>query len=82
VVSITKFDVKKHILVPVHIKLTDKAKKELFDKYNIALRELPKMSKKDPAIEHLDAKEGDVIKIVRNNPILGESVFYRGVVNE
>ncbi len=76
-----KYDIKKHLLVPEHIKLNDKEKKELLEKYHISLKELPKISKKDPAIDHLNPKEGDVIKIIRKSPTAGESIFYRGVIN-
>lgn len=71
----------KHVLVPTHIKLSQKEKQELFEKYNISLRELPKISKRDPAIRHLDVEEGDVIKVMRQSPTAGESVFYRGVID-
>ena len=74
-------DVSKHILVPVHTKLNDKEKKELLEKYHVSLKELPKIRKKDPAIAHLNAKEGDIIKVIRNSPTAEEAVFYRGVVN-
>jgi len=76
-----KSKVIKHVLVPTHIKLTQKEKQELFEKYNISLKELPKISKKDPAISHLNVDEGDVIKIIRKSPTAGETVFYRGVVD-
>jgi len=77
----TDLDVTKHILVPKHIKLGDKEKKELFEKYSIALEELPKILVKDPAIKQLHAKVGDVIKIIRKSDTADEAVFYRGVVN-
>lgn len=76
-----KYDVRKHILVPEHIKLNEKEKKELLEKYRISLKELPKIKKNDQAIDHLDAKEGDIIKIIRKSPTAGESIFYRGVIN-
>lgn len=76
-----KYDIRKHILVPEHVKLSEKEKKELLERYHISLKELPKIRKKDPAIEHLDAKEGDIIKIIRKSPTAGEAVFYRGVIN-
>ena len=34
----------------------------------------------DPAIEQLDVKIGDIIKIKRNSPTNVESIFYRVVV--
>lgn len=75
-------DLVQHRLVPEHIKISDEEKKTLFEKYNITLRELPKIYKTDPAITHLDAKENDIIKIIRNSSTAGKSVFYRGVINE
>ena len=76
-----KYDISKHILVPEHSKISDKEKNDLLEKYHITLKELPKISKKDPAIAHLNVKEGDVIKIIRKSPTAGESIFYRGVIN-
>lgn len=76
-----KFDVTKHILVPKHIKLSEKEKKQLLAQYSITIKELPRISRKDPAISHLGVKEGDIIKIIRESPTAGEIVFYRGVTN-
>ncbi len=76
-----KYDIRKHLLVPEHLKLNDKEKKELLEKYHISLKELPKIGKKDPAIAHLTVKDGDVIKVVRKSPTAGEAIFYRGVIN-
>ena len=77
----SKIDVTGHILIPKHAKLSEKEKKELFEKYSISVDELPKIMKNDPAIAKLDAKPGDIIKIIRKSPIAGEIVFYRGVKN-
>ena len=76
-----KYDIKKHNLVPEHSKLNDKEKKELLDKYHISLKELPKINKKDPSIQHLNPKEGEVIKITRKSKTAGEAIFFRGVIN-
>ncbi|MBW2965960.1 DNA-directed RNA polymerase subunit H [Candidatus Woesearchaeota archaeon] len=77
-----KIIIKKHVLMPEHIKLSEKEKQELFEKYNISLKELPKIKKDDPAIVSLNVKVGDIIKIIRISPTAGESIFYRGVVSE
>ena len=71
-----------HILVPEHKKLSDKAKKELLDKYNITSNELPRIPISDKAIAHLDPEVDEIIMIIRKSPTAGESVFYRRVVNE
>ncbi|MBW2975786.1 DNA-directed RNA polymerase subunit H [Candidatus Woesearchaeota archaeon] len=76
-----KYDIRKHALVPEHVKLNDKEKEELLKMYHISLNELPKIKKNDPAISHLNVKNGDVIKIIRKSPTAGESIFYRGVIN-
>ncbi len=76
-----KYDIRKHLFVPEHIKLSDKEKMDLLESYRISLKELPKIKKNDPAIEHLNAKEGDVIKIIRKSPTAGEAIFYRGIIN-
>ena len=74
-----KFNVTDHSLVPKHTKMNELEKKKLFERYNISLKELPKISKRDPAILHLNVKPGDVIKVIRQSPTAGESIFYRGV---
>ena len=77
-----KFDVRNHVLVAKHEKLAAADKKELFSKYGITVEELPKILISDAAIAHLDCKVGDIVKITRPSITAGESVFYRGVVNE
>ena len=78
----SKLRIKHHILIPKHIKLSVKDREEVFKNYGISLKELPKISKDDPAIASLNVKEGDVIKIIRQSPTAGEVEFYRGVVSE
>ena len=76
-----KFDVSKHVLVPKHSKISDKERKELFDKHGVALENLPCILKTDPAIADLNVKEDDIIKIVRKSPTAGTTVFYRRVIH-
>lgn len=59
--------------------MSEKELKEVFAMYGIELENLPRMFKSDPAIAHLDVKEGDVVKVVRKSPTAGESIFYRRV---
>lgn len=70
-----------HALIPKHKKISDKEKKDLLDRYNITLNDLPLIYKSDPAIAGLDAQAGDVIRIERNSPTSGKTQFYRGVIN-
>lgn len=76
-----KLKVDKHILIPKHIKLNEKEKQKLLEQYNISPKELPRIPKTDAAIASLNAKPGDVIKIIRKSPTADEAVFYRVVVN-
>ncbi len=71
----------KHIFVPEHKKLSEKEKQLLLEKYHITIKELPMILKSDPAIQGLNAKEGDIIMIKRNSPTAGKSVYYRAVVS-
>ena len=77
-----KVDVSKHTLVPKHTKIGEKERKELFEKYAIELKELPRMLLTDPSIQELDVKEGDIIKIVRHSATAGSHTFYRRVVSK
>jgi len=74
-------NVKKHVLVPEHSKLNKKETQELLEKYNLSLNELPKILVTDPAITTLNVKPGDVIKIIRDSPTAGKSIYYRVVIN-
>ena len=76
-----KFDITKHSLVPKHTKLSDKEKKQVLEKYNITLNELPKILASDPAIKDLGLKLGDIVKIERKSKTAGEYDYYRGVIN-
>ncbi|MCK4590061.1 MAG: DNA-directed RNA polymerase subunit H [Nanoarchaeota archaeon] len=70
-----------HFLVPQHTKLAKDKKKELLEKYNITLNELPKIHKDDAAIKHISVNSGDVIKVIRPSGTSGKSVYYRVVIS-
>ncbi len=74
------FKVSEHVLVPEHKKLTKEEKGELLEKYNITVKELPKILKNDPVVSHLSLETGDVIKITRKSPTLGKAVYYRVII--
>ena len=76
-----KFKVDKHTLTPKHAKLSEREIGLLFEKFHITSKELPKVLKTDAAIKELDAKPGDIIKIIRASPTAGQSVFYRVVTD-
>ena len=74
-----KFKFDKHFLTPKHLKLSEKEKTALLQKYNATLKELPKILKGDAAISNLSAEVGDVVKVIRKSHTAGESVYYRVV---
>lgn len=75
-----EIEVGKHFLVPEHRKLSDEEKKEVLERYNATEKEMPKISKKDPAIKNLGVVEGDLIEIKRKLLTTGENYFYYRVV--
>jgi DNA-directed RNA polymerase subunit H len=77
-----RIKIENHVLIPEHIKLSERDKKEILEKYKITLRELPKIRIDDPAIQKLSSKVDDVIKIIRTSPTAGKAVFYRCVISE
>jgi len=67
-----------HILQPKHIKLKPEEAKNLLEKYNISISQLPKIKSTDPAIPE-GCQRGEVLKIERKE---GDkiNVYYRAVV--
>ena len=76
-----KYDISKHLLITKHTKITEPEHKLLLEKYNISQKQLPKILKSDPAIQHLDPKVGDVMKIERKSPTAEKITLYREVIN-
>jgi len=77
-----KLDVTKHVLVPNHTKISQKAKEALLKKYNVSVIDLPRINKLDPAIKGLGVKMGDVIKIKRNSPTAKTHIFFKVVTDD
>ena len=75
-------DISLHDLVPKHEILTKLDKKELLEKLGITDKELPKIQLTDPALQNMDAKIGDVIRITRKSQTSGYSLYYRIVVGK
>lgn len=63
-----------HALQSKHEKLTETEAKKLLEELNIALVQLPKISKKDPALPE-GCETGDAVKITRP-----DEVYYRVVI--
>ena len=76
-----EINVEEHILVPKHSLASESETNELLEKFNITKKQLPAIKSDDPAVEKLNPKVGDIIKIIRDSPVHGKSVFYRAVVD-
>ena len=63
-----------HILQPKHVKLNSNEVEKVLNEFNIALAQLPKISKKDSALPE-DCETGDVVKILR-----ADETYYRVVI--
>jgi DNA-directed RNA polymerase subunit H (RpoH/RPB5) len=77
-----KADKTEHVLVPEHFKLSDKEAKDVLKKYNVTFKEMPKILITDPAIQHLNPAESDIIKIERKSRTAGKMTFYRAVIKD
>ncbi|HIK00752.1 TPA: DNA-directed RNA polymerase subunit H [archaeon] len=69
-----------HEFIPKHELITEEEVAKLLEEYPIRKDQLPKIFRNDPAIRHLSAKRGDVIRIIRKSPTAGRAVYYRIVV--
>jgi len=78
-----KIDVLLHELVPKHYLLSKEDTINLLNRYQIELTDLPQIFEKDPVAIAIGAKEGDVIKVVRESHTTVKSVdYYRYVKKE
>jgi len=69
-----------HHLVPKHEILSSDETQKLFSQFGIDVDKLPQISQEDPMSQELGAKVGDIIRITRNSPVAGETLYYRRVV--
>jgi len=78
-----KIDVLLHELVPKHKLLTKKETLDLLEKYQISVIDLPQIFEKDPVAIAIGAKDGDVVKIIRDSSTTVKSInYYRYVKKE
>ncbi len=76
-VAIETKEVLTHVLIPKHELLTNEEKLDVLKIFNVRDDQLPKIFSTDPAIQHLKAKIGDLIKISRQSLTAGETTYYR-----
>ena len=73
-------DILKHQLVPKHEILSAKEKQEILESLGVTERKIPRIKSDDPAAKAIEAKKGDMLRISRESPTAGTSVYYRIVV--
>ncbi len=69
-----------HFLVPKHEILSEEEAAALLTNLKIKVENLPKISSNDPAIQYLNPKLGDIVKITRKSATAGISYYYRLVI--
>jgi len=74
-------NVLRHEMVPEHVIMSDEEVQDLLSRYNIELRQLPKILVTDPACKEIGTKKNDVIKITRRSFTADEAVSYRLVID-
>ncbi|NWG10267.1 DNA-directed RNA polymerase subunit H [Candidatus Bathyarchaeota archaeon] len=74
------FDLFEHKLVPRHEILTQKEKEQMLTEYKVQPYQLPQIKSSDPAVKVIDARPGDILRIIRKSSTSGEHIGYRYVV--
>lgn len=69
-----------HVYQPKHEILSKVESEDILRKFNTRTSQLPYIMLSDKGLDNLDVRPGDIIKITRNSPTSGESVYYRYVV--
>jgi len=69
-----------HHLVPQHELLTKEETQSLLTQFGLDFDKLPRIASDDPMVTELKANVGDVIRITRNSPVAGTTIYYRRVV--
>ncbi|MFW9864862.1 MAG: DNA-directed RNA polymerase subunit H [Candidatus Thorarchaeota archaeon] len=78
-----KIDVLLHRFVPQHLLLTKEESQNLLEKFKIEITDLPQMFEKDPVAIAIGAKEGDIVRIIRESHTTVRSIdYYRYVKKE
>lgn len=72
--------ISEHHLVPKHERLNKEEAHALLAQFGLDYDKLPQISIEDVMCVELQAEVGDVIRITRNSPVAGETIYYRRVV--
>jgi len=78
---VTKFAVRDHEMVPEHTLLTPEESAAVLERLRITAPQLPKIHVSDPAAKEIEAKVGDIMKVMRKSTTARQSIFYRLVID-
>ena len=70
-----------HHLVPQHEVVQKEDAHALLKQFGLDYDKLPRILLDDPMVAELKASVGDVIRITRDSPVAGETIYYRRVVH-
>ncbi|EHP69536.1 MAG: DNA-directed RNA polymerase subunit H [Metallosphaera yellowstonensis] len=76
-----KVDPRDHVLVPKHEVLPVEEAYKILKELGVGPEQLPWLKASDPVAKVIGAKPGDIVKITRHSPVVGELVVYRYVVS-
>lgn len=71
------FNITKHSSVPKHEKVMKENQDEICKKYNLKKNQFPIILKSDPVSKYFYLQQGDLVKITRSSPSVGEVLTYR-----
>jgi DNA-directed RNA polymerase subunit H (RpoH/RPB5) len=69
-----------HILSPAYEVLTNEEAEKVKKEWKMSKRQTPKLFETDKASRHLYIKKGQVVRIIQNSEMTGESIYYRLVI--
>lgn len=74
------FNIFEHVFVPKHEIVGAEEREKLLNKYRVQPYQLPRLRASDPAAKAIDAKPGDIVRIIRDSQTAGKYTSYRYVV--
>ena len=74
------FNIFEHVFVPKHEIVGTEEREKLLTEYRVQPYQLPRLKSSDPAAKAIDAKPGDIVRIIRDSQTAGKYTSYRYVV--